>query len=261
MPTLNGITYEELEGSGGLTFGPNGIRGVRTFIVDWEDRVAFAQALLGYTNAVGHVPIRREAETLPGYEYLYCQHAEVTGLGEVSQGCDMIAYPKARVAAEYAPLRMGPSTGGQEDYEEETDQPGLHLEETWDFAGETLTAPGSAFTWSDTGESLSEPVGVMVATVELTLTSESEPELPAAAIRSCLGKVNSGAWYGAEAERVLFLGASARRVITSSGSRAWRLCYRFRERQMSWNARLRGADWVELSPKPYAAADFSVLIP
>lgn len=257
MGTLNGITYEELEGSGGLAFTPDGIRGARTFIVDWADRIAFSEVLLGYTNAVGHVPIRREAQRFPGYEYLYCQKAEVTGLGEVSQGEEMIAYPKARVRAEYSPLLTGSSVSeGSASGEDE----GLHLEESWDFAGETLTVPGPTFQYSDTGEKLSEPVGVMVATVELTLTSESEPELPAAAIRACLGKVNATSWYGAAAENVLFLGASGRRVITSAGSRAWHLCYRFREKQVSWNARLRGDQWVELSPKPYKSADFSVLI-
>ena len=257
MATLNGIAYEELDGSGGLAFTPDGIRGTRTFIVDWADRAAFAEVLLGYTNAVGHVPIRCEAQRFPGYEYLYCQKAEIAGLGEASQGEEMIAYPRARVTAEYSPLRTGSSVSEGPASEEDE---GLHLEESWDFAGETLAVPGATFQYSDTGEKLFEPVGVMVAMVELTLTSESEPELPAAAIRACLGKVNATSWYGASAEHVLFLGASGRRVITSAGSQAWRLCYRFRERQVSWNARLRGDEWVELSPKPYKTADFLVLI-
>ena len=49
-------------------------------------------------------------------------------------------------------------------------------------------------------------------------------------------------------------------MITAEGARAWRLSYRFRERQVSWNRRLRGNEWIELSPKPYETADFSVLL-
>ncbi len=261
MGTLNCISYEELEGSGRLLYSPEGIRGQRIFIVDWHDRIAFSQALLGYTNAVGRVPIRRHAQTFPGYDYLYCQHAEVTGLGELSAGEGMIAYPKARVAAEYCPLRGGSSLIGMAEYDEQEPEEHRHVEETWDFATEMVSVPGHAFEYADTQEQLREPVGVMVATVELTLASESEPHMPGAAVRACLGRVNSSAWHGAAAGHVLFLGASARRVVTSSGEPAWRLCYRFRERQVPWNSRLRGAEWVEITPGPYGTADFSVLVP
>jgi hypothetical protein len=260
MSTLNGISYQELEGSGRLVFTSEGIRGQRIFTVDWADRIAFAKALLGYTNAVGHKPIRREAQVFPGYERLYCQNAEVSPLGQASQDDEMISYAKARILAEYMPLNFGTSISEGDGYSGEDEDERLHIEEMWDFSSEVMSVDGGHFEYSDTSAKLTEPVSVLVGTVDLTLSSDSEPELPGDTIRQCLGKVNSGEWFGASAEHVLFLGASARRVLTVEGERAWYLSYRFRQRQVSWNKRLRGATWVEVDPKPYQTCDFSVLL-
>jgi hypothetical protein len=260
MGTLSGIEYSELEGSGRLVYTDDGVRGTRIFVVDWQEREAFCGALLGYASAVGHSPVRRQAAKFPGFDYLYCQNAESAGLGRASQGDEMISYAKAKIVAEYAPLNFGSSTSETDDYDDDEEEGRLHLEEVWDFAGEMVSVPGEQFTYSDTGDGLVEPVGVIVGTVELGLSSECEPELPREAIRSCLGKVNSSAWYGAQAGHVLFLGAAARRVITAAGARAWQISYRFRERQISWNKRLRGGEWVAVSPSPYQSCDFSVIV-
>lgn len=259
MGTLNAISYDELEGSGRLLYTPDGIVGHRVFVVDWDDRIEFCRALLGYTRAVGHTPVRTRAQRYPGYDYLYCQRADCTGLGQAGAGAEMIGYSKAKVLAEYSPLNLGSSNSEDDSFDADEEDSGLHLEEVWDFAAGTVAVPGAHFTYSDTGESPYESVGVVVGTVELTLSSENEPELGKAAIRSCLGKVNAFAWYGASAEHVLFTGASARRVVTSEGERAWRVSYRFRERMVSWNKSLRGNTWVELIPKPYGTTNFSVL--
>ena len=260
MLNLNGISYQEAQGSGELVFSPDGVTGRRIFIVAWADRVNFCKALLGYTHAVGHKPIRRAAQTFPGYDYLYCQNAVTIGLGQVSQGSEMIAYTSAKVTAEYRPLNFGTSVSESDDYDSDEEAGRLHIEETLDFGADYVSVDGSRFEYSDTSEKLGGSVGVLIGTVEMTLASSREPELDKAAIRSCLGRVNSTAWYSSPAEHVLFMGASARRMITSDGSRGWHVSYRFRERQVSWNKVLRGSQWVELSPKPYQNADFSALL-
>jgi len=271
MPTISGITYQERPGSGTLEYSPEGIVGRRIFIVNWEDRIEFCRVMLGYTSATGHVPIRTAAQKFPGFDYLYCTHAKEQPLGELRQGPEMAEYPQVEIHCEYHPWNL--SISPTEHNEEETI---TYLEESYEFGGEFISVPGSNFRWVDTvptttgtGENpniVDMPIGRLVGTLEMLLHSPWEPELKGADIRATYGKVNDVEFFDYPAEHVLFMGASARRVITSEGTPGWAVTYRFRAREASWNYVFRGdtdgmhpTGWWEVTPHPYETADFSVL--
>ena len=236
MPTLSGITYEELPGSGKFTYNPDGgHQGERLFLVDWGDRKAFHEALLGWTEPVGDLSVRFLGQKFPGYDYLYCRQVNVEGVGELSQGADMASYPKAKVTATYTARNFGTSTSDtDEDYDEEEEDALAHLTEEWDFSGEFLTLPDGSYCWSFDLELVEGSVGILIGTADIALTSDAEPLLRRDLIAAALGTVNSRTWYGFHAGYVLFLGASARRTTTVEGVSAWEITYRFRARTVSY---------------------------
>jgi len=264
---LNGITYHERPGSNRLSYSPEGIVGIRIFHVEWGDRIDFAKILLGYVNAVGHLPVRTDAQTFPGYDYLYCQNATVEGEGELAEVGGEASYEVAKITAEYRPWKRGTTNAESDDYDEELETAMGSFEQSMEFSAEILSVAGSQWEYNvgpRIGEAVDTPVGIVVGNVDITLTSNAESEVPWTAIRNCLGCVNSVAWFGAPASYVLFLGASVRRTITSEGIGAWEICYRFREREASWNEVLVGSTWTWIRDatthaNPYESADFSTL--
>lgn len=273
MPALAGISYEELPGSGQLNYSPDGVTGQRIFLVAWDDRIDFCKHLLGYAEAVGHTPIRTDAQTFPGYDYLYCQEAVSAGIGELQAGAEMASYPHAKITATYKPLRFHTSvTETDEEYDEDAEVERRYLRESYDFGGEFVNVPKGNFRYkAEPDTPVESPPGILVGTIDLSLESEYEPELNMAGIRACLGKINSTTWYGYGAGYVLFLGASARRTITSEGTPAWAVVYHFRARAKKWNWFYRGTSgggsdegWWEIENEsgdpPYKSADFSILV-
>jgi len=246
MPTLSGITYEELPGSGKFTYNPDGgHQGERLFLVDWDDRKAFHEALLGWTEPVGDLSVRYRGQRFPGYDYLYCRNVTVEGLGELSQGADMASYPKAKVTATYTSGNLGTSTADtDEDYDEDEEAGLAHLTEEWDFSGEFLMLPDGSYCWSLDLELVEGSVGLSIGTADIALTSDAEPLLRRDLIAAALNTVNSRVWYGFGIGHVLFLGAAARRTTTSDGVSAWEITYRFRARTQSYNEMYRpGVGW------------------
>ena len=264
MGTLSGIDYDEMPGSNVLQYSPDGIVGTRQFQVDWDDRIEFCELLLGYTNAVGHVPIRTEAQRFPDYTRLYCRYAVTEGVGELNAAGEVARYELARVRAEYRPWSYGSSNVEDDEYDEDLEANMERWEESHEYGVEMYSVSGSDLYWSDDPlVAIGSPMGVLIGIVDYTFTSNAEPELLRDVIRATRGRINDDTWMGAPAGYMLFLGASARRTATSQGVNAWAITYRFRERTALWNAVLDGDTWrlVEgpFGERPYRSANFSAL--
>ena len=263
MPTLNGITYEELAGSGRMAYTHEaGWHASREFIVDWGDRRAFCEALLGYSEDIGGMGVRIPGQQYPGYAFLFCRDVQVEGIGELQQGPDMAAYTHAKIDATYRPNRLGTSTGEEAEFDEDEEARLARLDEQWDFGGEYFSVPGSSYWWVAGNQLVEESVGIMIGTIDIVLTSEQEPVLNRSRVAQALGCVNASPWYGFPGGRVLFLGASARRTITAAGIGAWQITYRFRGRSIPWNHFMRpGLGWQAIydpdtGQGPYSSYEF-----
>lgn len=271
MGTLNGINYEEIDGSNRLAYSPDGIVGTRIFQVAWDERIEFAQALLGYTNAVGDLPIRTDAQTFPGYDRLYCRNATVVGLGQLDKTGQVARYDLATITAEYRPWSYSSSNVEDDDYDEDLEANMARWEEVHEYGVEVYSTASGEYYWSadpaPAGTPIPTPIGFVSGVTDYTYTSSAEPELRRAAIRARRGTVNDAAWMGAPAGYVLFMGASARRTVTSEGVGAWEITYRFRELDHSWNefhGRIGGVTrWEAIEDEhgnpPYASTDFGAL--
>jgi len=262
MGTLNGIAYTEFPDTNTLDFAPEGVVGRRIFKVAWGDRITFCRALLGYVTETGHVPLWTHAQQFPDYDYLYCQNASVEGIGQLGEVDGAATYEVAKIRASYRHHSLGhivPATPDDEDLD--TDM--LRFEQALEFSGEMVSIPGSELVYADTLVAVGEPFTRIVGTVDLTLASNQEVELAWQAIGESLGRVNDATWLGHAAGFWLFLGASSRRTLTAEGIGAWELMYRFRLREISWNATLRGGESVlvhdAVGRPPYPGVSFPAL--
>ena len=273
MPLLNGISYEELPGSGTLEYSPGGIVGRRQFLIAWADRRLFCQTLLGHTTVTGHIPLRTQAQQFPGEDYLYCTHAREKPIGTLSYDAEGASYPQVEIHTEYHPWNIYTSTVDQdEDYDAEVEQARTYVEESYEFGAEFVHGKGAEYIY-ETGTAVEQDVGLLIGTMEMQLHSPWEPELQVDKIQTCIGKVNSTRFYNYPAEQVLFMGASAQRVITSEGVPGWAVTYRFRAKSVSFNKVYRGATtevvgmttyihldgWWPITPKPYLDTNFGIL--
>ena len=273
MPFLNGISYTEIPGSGTVDYSPDGIVGRRQFLIAWADRRLFCQTLLGYTTVTGHLPLRTQAQKFPEWDYLYCTHAREKPLGTLSYDDDGASYPQVQIHAEYHSRNIPTSTVDQdEEYDEEVEQARLYVEESYEFGAEFVHGKGAEYIY-ETGTAVEQDVGLLIGTMEMQLHSPWDPELQVDKIQTCIGKVNSTRFYNYPAEQVLFMGASAQRVITSEGVPGWAVTYRFRAKSVSFNKVYRGATtevvgmttyihldgWWPITPKPYLDTNFGIL--
>ena len=267
MGTLGGITFTEYPGTNTLSYTPEGITGQRVFQVAWADRIDFAETLLGYVNAIGHVPIRWDADTFPDYDRLYCQDVQVEPVGEPSEVLSAGSYNLAKITATYRPWKRGTTNvEGDEEWDEDLEEAMATYTQGADFSAEFYSIPQSKFRYVDAPlTSVDMPVGHLVGSVDFTMTSDSEPEVRLTAIRNCIGKVNSTVWFGAAAGHTLFMGASVRRTLTSQGVGAWEISYRFKERTGgTWNSVYDGSAWRPIETDPgaqpqYASVNFAQL--
>jgi hypothetical protein len=245
------MTYEELENSPSISMDRDGGSARRVVKVAWDDigraiLEIFPGAAFGYPYTA----------SLPGFPWLRAQKMQIdpwdgshpTGTGQV-----MNTYPNgAKITVEYAPNKWpdqefddGPDQGELKDI--------TFLEQRITFGGEYLTWPNNGVRWADAapGAGVSGSagqyapgqegdknfqvfedinVGVVVPTIEHSMTWNFVRRPPWAGIRACLGKVNSAQHMNCVPETLLFNGCTAERTYSTAGSPTWKLEYRLSEK-------------------------------
>lgn len=236
--TIGGVTCQELQGSGKVTFGPDGPVGERNFQCAWADRFELASELMGYLRTSPESSpswFRTAPDKFVGYSgVLFCQGVAVNGVGEMSQNSDGYpTYSIARVDATY-----GVPKGEEQDQDDSDPEDSVVATLDIDFHSEFITFGSYNYFWQQTGTKCPEPIqrGKLVVVIDKTYQQKGLPEIPEAAIISYIGKVNSATWQGCEAGTMLFVGATSRKSYTAEGKKQYELTYHFKYRPAaSWN--------------------------
>lgn len=243
------ITYDEIEGSPSIVMDRDGGSARRTFKIAWADigraiLEVFPGALFGYPYTA----------SIPGFPWLRAQKMSIDPFdpnNPTGTGQRMNTYPGgAKVVVDYAPnkwpdsdMKDGPDEGELQDI--------TFLEQKVNFGGEYLTWPNNGVRWEkDTdgettystgggGNGVGEKkfqviedinVGIVIPTIEHTMTWKFVAFPPWQGIRNCLGKVNSVAHMNCQPETLLFNGCTAERTYSTQGSPTWSLEYRISEK-------------------------------
>lgn len=119
------------------------------------------------------------------------------------------------------------------------------LEHRWSIGAEFLTIPPPTnLAWFGTvGGPVSDDVriGLRIPVIEHQITWPYVLNPPFAAMRTCIGKVNSAAMTFQtgliKTNTLLFVGAELQRQILSDGTRAWNVTYRFSEKALQATGR------------------------
>jgi hypothetical protein len=149
------------------------------------------------------------------------------------------------------------------------------FEETLEPWAEFLTQPAQGFKWgSTTGDALKdeEAPGKLFRGVNWVYTRPSVINIPPAVLSLC-GSVNSNAIHAKSlnldfaAETLLYNPPLLRRAVTSDGTGAWSLEYRFSYKPQGWNRfwRAKTQAWDRIynstgPADPYPTGDFTALL-
>ena len=279
------VAFEELEGSPRIQLNEQGITGLRTFRVAWEDWQALARELVGSYRTLGLATQFLAPIEFPGLPNLIVVDVQVApfdpqnpdGSAGVTLGARTNAYPAggARLSATYA-------TRFDQQHRSRNDLPdvpkGTYLIYRADLGAERQAVPGRAWRWSGSlsADRVPDDVnpGILVPSESFTLDWRRVPRPPWSKIRALRGKVNSAPLLGAAAGTVMFLGARVSRqfqFLDDGGF--WRLEYRFAENaktlsdgttKVGWNyffkeTALAGEHWVAIEDRdgnpPYVSGD------
>ena len=280
-----GVAFEELDGSPRYRVVPGGTTATRRFKVAWSYWQAFARELLGsYRLVAGAFSF-----VLPSHVLLpnlvvsdlavdpWPEEKIVSG-SQLSLASSANDYDFAIVTANYRTL-YDVNNRPRDDLPEVPD--GTILTYSGELASELLPTPGRTWRWKVDSAPLAEDLfpGLVIPNGQHTLHWQRVALPPWSTIRRLRGRVNDGAFLGAAAGTVLFLGARVTRefqFLEEGGF--WSVEYTFAEKSArsmadpdaarGWNYLYRDTaasaeHWLEIEDAdgngPYAAGDFDTL--
>lgn len=223
------VTFDEIPGSPVYAGTASELRATRVGLIPWGSIDAYYLEL--FPAAIAGVP--QLPALCPGSSSLYAESVEFKpysgDTGATFVGGSPSTYDQAEVTVQYKTIP----------YSSESNQ---IVTRRISMSGEFLVLPNRGLQWSGTppvpvkGEDLN--AGKIIATLEHQLTFHRVPVPNYADIRALIGKVNDGAFEGAAAGTLLFLGAEFRQEVTTDGSHPWEVDQRFMERRINGDSAL-----------------------
>jgi len=268
MPlTFDHISFQEIPGSGVLSFDGEG-KGKATmlFKVAWDDRIAFMRKMLGLGETItsNH---RGVVQHYPDFPILIAASCRALPHGRPKPGSDdFIDYDKAVIEVEFTTPEFNLPATNQSGAEE-------YISADLDFYTEFIPLDNEFYKWADTSGpnkdlKLAKEIGLVLGGTSHEVTIHRKTSFVAADIQAAIGRVNSVAFRGIAAEKLLLTKASipAAQTGDDQGFRTYKLHMTFLQRDESWNqvVRLNAAgtalEWKDVIPDPFLQVDFNGLI-
>ena len=211
----------------------------------WENRVAFAIALLGGSENISGTSTPANGMPYPDNTIWRCVQVDCDGEGMLAQGITnqtrvanptdtLGVYQRAKITASFA----------VPEYNNSTNNVG---EQELDFSVKTFPTPNDSPTliYADTGYPVTPNSyrSVEVGIVNFTQTVYNLAVLPVAQVCSLINNVNSTLFYGntggtshgVPTGQVKFNGGRSKRKITPAGNLNWDVTYSFSYCTQPWN--------------------------
>ncbi len=273
------VHFKELAGSPIEQYTLEGFRARREFLIDWQDRDAFAAEVLGSATPFGgggsiHYPGKPSVYAVKlRFEPFDPDAPEIQSLDNLSVGLNSYGDSLAKAVVEYRTIVDRDREDGP------ANQVGTHLTYRMAFSSESVPLASDGWVWEDQ-PAVALPGGMELARAipmtEHRLIWRQVVNPPWGVIHAMQGRVNAGEFLGCPAETVLFEGAEANKLFRAGleegpSQFAWQIAYVFRERSVKhggavygWNHVYRGdpPGWVRPTNGAghlYDTADFSEL--
>lgn len=226
--------FEDVESYRG-SLGKDG-NTTRKFRIAFSDLAAFCLELLPRWISTGTTSLTyKPGNQHPIFTAMYCETVGWECFGVPSQDpvTKISSWTEALVTATYKPNAYDAGGGGT---------PATVIEEDLNFSCEAISLPKRSFKKVGGTTPLDDIEGgqLLIPVCAYTLTLVDVPTLPqgsAELIFDLMGKVNSVAFRGADAGRVLFLGADTSRSTLADGTKGWKVALKFliRPEGKEWN--------------------------
>ena len=271
--TINGVTADELIEGFEEGASRSGLVAQKAYVCDWDSRYGLANGLLGLASGAGGVGgsiSLAQPHAYPDSPNLYALEVSIRGKGKCTQGAKQQRWEKAIVTAKYGvpeyQTAAGDDPGGMHSIDPAS--PYVYCTQEMEFGGEYVTIPASALKFSD-GTVIKQDQSLFIATVELSITLQKLPWLPAATILANINKLNNASFLGCATGKLRFDGAKTQRTSSTDGTRTQEVHYKFTYRPVAdWNRSYHPngtSGWVEVQDKNSSPllsyADLSALIP
>lgn len=231
MPAFSSpVTLEELEGSPKFQFSKDGASATRTCKMNWSQIQAMVDSYFGQTIPAGRGVLRFNQASMPGFPQMVVETIGIEPFDDVAatySAGGAITHTYARVTINYKTVPWDRDENNKSD---DPDRPeGTYLTHTVTHGSEMMTLPAAGWKWQGSGKKLPDDmnVGMLIPTEEHSFSWKSVPKPPFNSITDLVGKVNSVSFSGKAAETMMFIGATASRQMTTDGTRAWTLDYKF----------------------------------
>ncbi len=272
-------SFKELGGSPVEQYDLEGFNARREFLIDWDDRDAFAAEALGIATECGgstwaNYPGKTSVFAFSvSYEPFDPDSPDCQELTELTGSLNSYTGSFAKAVVKYKTVSPRDRDDGPDN------ETGTHLTYRMNFASDYQTIPPRGWTWNDNPAlPLSEGIE-FVKTIPVTehhLTWHQVVNPPWDAISDLQGKVNSGVFLDCDEATLLFVGAEANKLFRSgfdagASEFCWQIHYVFRQRAVKYDGQAYGwnhfyrddpAGWIELvngTARMYDLADFTPL--
>lgn len=254
------VAYEELAGSPTLVLDRDGGSAQRVVKIAWNQVKAFGLEVFPAGNL--GFPL---TASFPGFPWLRAQSMKVEPWNPEKpdgNGGTINTYTVggAKVTIDYAPNKTEDGEKGDNPGDADGADEIIFLENEINFGGEYLVWPNQGVRWEskpdlnadgsisvvacegqngvvlspsykkDVQVSEEIRVGIIIPTIEHSMTWNRVLQVPWNGIRTTLGKVNKLKWAGALPETMLFIGCQASRQTSNQGAKLWKLNYKFHEK-------------------------------
>ena len=231
------VAFKELGGSPIEHYTPGGFTARREFLIDWEDRDAFAADVLGRATEFGGGP----GANYPGkpavsavslrYEPFDPDTPDLKMLSDLSEELNSYSGSFARAVVDYKTTTSRDRTDGPEN-EDDT-----HLTYRMLYGADEQTVGPGGWSWDDSSAALPDDQ-VLVKRIPITehhVTWHQVINPPWQTIRDLQGTVNNAEFLSCPAETLLFEGADANKLFRAGFEEGpsqfcWQIRYVFRER-------------------------------
>lgn len=125
---------------------------------------------------------------------------------------------------------------GEQSFPDGANTPYLFMEQSIQFARETIKVPGTAYTFKASGNAIDVPVTMTIGTARFSLVRHYQQTLPTANVTGLMNRLNSSTFLGQPKGQIKLEDARTRRQWTSDGSSGQEVEYVFAWREYDHNA-------------------------
>ena len=274
------LTFQELGGSPHEKYTLDGFSATRWFVIPWEQRADFVQAVFGNSAQ----PLVERRLVYPGRTDVFAYTLDFEPLESDMIGVRMLANLKTDLGdydGSFAKATVRYSTtDGKDRNDLQVGEDGTSLTYRMIIDSEESLLPTGGWVWTDTNTAIPAGTEILkkIPITEHVLTWGQVIDPPWTAINACQGKINAATFLGCPAGTLLFRGAEANKLYQRGAGIvgdpipfAWVIKYTFRERSVKMNGQVYGwnhfyressGNWIPIqhvSSSLYDSGDFDSL--